>query len=119
MSIKPAIDELEQINAEIARNNARNKQLRQRTKVLEQQIAQFLETQATGGVKYNGLSVVLETKNHRPIKCKEAKKEAIHEFFSELGVQDPTQAYERFQQVQRKEEYVTKQKICIKKYDNN
>ena len=92
MSIKPAIDELEQLNAEITRNNASNKKLRQRMKVLEQQIAEYLQHQATGGVKYNGRSVVLETRDHHPIKSKSQKEQAVHDFFQDLGVADPKQA---------------------------
>ena len=118
MSIKPAIDELEQLNAEITRNNASNKKLRQRMKVLEQQIAEYLQHQATGGVKYNGRSVVLETRDHHPIKSKSQKEQAVHDFFQDLGVADPKQAYEQFQLAQRKEESVTKQKIRIKRLKN-
>jgi len=72
MSIKETINELDKIKTEINRNNSLNRALRQRSKILEEEISSYLETKAPSGVKWGDRSIVLKTSERRPAKSKSA-----------------------------------------------
>jgi len=114
MSIKTAIDELDRIKAEIARNNAQNRILRKRLNELENVISTYLQSKSQAGVKYNGRTIILEKKERRSRKGKMDKERDTLAFLQELGVDNPEEAYNQLINVQRGES-VEHHKLKIKK----
>jgi hypothetical protein len=114
MSIKAYVEELENIQYEIKRNNIKNSQHRKRIKELEANITDYLNEKGQLGLKYQGKAIILEQKELRPSKKKKDKEEALISFFQELGVSDPKATYSRFQDVQ-KQPPVGKTTIKVKK----
>ena len=114
MSIKTAIDELDRIKAEIARNNAQNRALRRRLNVLETQISTYLQSKSQAGVKYNGRTIVLEKKERRQRKGRIDKERDTLTLLRNLGVEDPDEAYSQLLDVQRGDA-VEHHKLKIKK----
>ena len=114
MSIKAAIDELDRIKAEIARNNAQNRALRRRLNVLETQISTYLQSKSQAGVKYNGRTIVLEKKERRQRKGRIDKERDTLTLLRNLGVEDPDEAYSQLLDVQRGDS-VEHHKLKIKK----
>ena len=110
MSIKGYVDELEQIQSEIKRNNTRNRVLRQRAKALEANISEYLSQKGQSGLKYKGKAIVIENKEHRPAKKKKEKDADIISLLEQWGIQDAQNAYQKLQEVQ-KGEPVEQQKI--------
>jgi hypothetical protein len=103
MSIKSYVDELEEIQHEIKRNNIKNVQLRQRIKELEINIKTYLNEKGQPGLKYKGKAIIIEEKEIRPTKKKKDREQAMISLFEELGVSDPKDACLRLQDVQRGE----------------
>jgi cell division septum initiation protein DivIVA len=114
MSIKSYVNELEQLHAEIKRNNSRNRALRTRVKNLESNIEEYLAQKGQHGVKYKGQAIILERKEHRPAKKKKKKEADVISLLEELGVEDPHKAYTRIQDAQ-KGDPIEQQKIKFKK----
>ena len=117
MSIKGSIDELDRIKAEIARNNAQNRILRRRAHTLEAQISSYLQSNSQAGVKYNGRTIILETKERRGRKGKADKQRDTLEWLRELGVADPAEAYSQLLDVQLGDA-VEHHKLKIKRIKN-
>ena len=114
MSIKTAIDELDRIKAEIARNNTQNRILRKRLNALETQISNYLQSKSQAGVKYNGRTIVLEKKERRTRKGKIDKERDTLVLLRDLGVGNPEDAYNQLLEVQRGDS-VEHHKLKIKK----
>ncbi len=114
MSIKCYVDELEQLQAEIKRNNVSNRGLRVRVQELETIITEYLAQKGQHGLKYKGRAIVLENKERRPPKKKKEKEADIISLLEELGVDDPNEAYTRLQDVQ-KGDPIEQQKIKFRK----
>ena len=114
MSIKTTITELDRIKAEIARNNAQNRALRQRAKVLEEQISIYLKTKAPSGVKWGERTIVLETREKRATKSKSQKERDVVSVLEELGISEPREVYTRVLEAQ-KGQAVEHHKLKIKK----
>jgi hypothetical protein len=103
MSIKSCVDELEEIQNEIKRNNIKNSKLRQRTKELELNIKNYLDEKGQPGLKYKGKAIMIEEKEVRPAKKRKDREQAMISLFEELGVSDPREAFLRLQDVQKGE----------------
>jgi hypothetical protein len=114
MSIKGSIDELDRIKAEIARNNSQNRILRKRAGVLEEQITNYLQSKSQAGVKYNGRTIILETKERRGRKFKAQRQRDVVALLEQLGVDEPTEAYKQLLDAQ-KGEVMEHHKLKIKK----
>ena len=114
MSIRMIIEELDQLKKEILRNNTRNRALRERKKVLENNIAMYLKNKNQKGVKYKGTSIMIEEIEKRKIKKKSLKERDSITFFENLGVSNPTETYKQLLEVQ-KGEFILKNKLKIKK----
>ena len=114
MSIKGSIDELDRIKSEIARNNAHNRSLRQRANTLEEQISSYLQKKSQSGVKYNGRTIILETKERRGRKDKVSKERDAVFLLRELRVEDPVRAYSQLVEAQ-KGETIPHQTLKIKR----
>ena len=67
MSIKLQVDELELIQHEIKKNNARNKTLKARAKELEAYISEYMELHGQHGLKYRGRAILLDKKPKRSL----------------------------------------------------
>ena len=117
MSIKGYVDELEQINLEIKRNNIRNKALRQRAKELESNISLYLAEKGQQGLKYKGRAIIMENKEKRQVKPKKEKQSSIISLLEEWGVTDTSEALTRLEDVQKRSP-VEHQKIKFKKLVN-
>ena len=118
MSIKETINELDKLKTEIKRNNSLNRALRQRSKILEEQISSYLETKAPSGVKWGDRSIVLQTSERRPVKSKSAKQRDVLSVLEELGINDPHKVYGRIVDAQ-KGDSVEHKKLLIKKIKKN
>lgn len=118
MSIKTYVDELEQINSEIKRNNAQNKALRARVKELEANIDDYLTQKGQHGLKYKGQAIIIEQKERRPTKNKKDKEESVVALLREWGVDDTKDAYIRLCETQ-KGDPVEQRKIKIRKLPKN
>jgi hypothetical protein len=103
MSIKSYVDELEEIQNEIKRNNIKNAQLRQRIKELESNIKNYLDEKGQPGLKYKGKAIMIEEREVRPVKKKKDREQAMISLFEELGIPDPKEACLKFQDVQKGE----------------
>jgi len=114
MSIKNYIDEMEQLNNEIRRNNENNRRLRARVLELEINIKEYLEHKGQHGIKYNGKAIIMENKESRKRKKKKEKYEDVISLLSELGIKDPQEAYKKIQETQ-KGEIIDQKKIKFKK----
>ena len=101
MSIRSYVEELSTINKQITENNSRNRILRKRVKELENNITQYLQEKGQSGLKYNGKAIILERKDRRLRKNKKAKEEDLINLLSDLGVNDPLEAYKKVIDVQK------------------
>ena len=118
MSIKSYVDELEEIQTEIKRNNMKNTQLRERTKELEKNIKHYLDEKGQPGLKYKGKAIMIEEKEVRPAKKKKDREHAMISLFEEMGISDPKEALLKFQDVQKGEK-TGKTVIKFKKLPNS
>ena len=114
MSIKGVIDELDDIEMEIKRNNYRNKELRERKKVLETEVDTYLESKNQDGMRYKGRAIVIERTEQRPQKKKVDKKSSVIGLLDAAGVYRSEELYERLLDVQ-KGDPIEKKKIKFKK----
>lgn len=114
MSIKNYVDELEQIQQQIKRNNENNHSLRKRSTELEANITDYLEQKGQHGLKYNGRAIIIENKERRPPKKKKQKDADIISLLQEFGISDPNEAYNRIKEAQ-KGDPIEQQKIKFKK----
>ena len=113
MSIKGYVEELNNLNEEIKRNNTLNKNLKTRVKELELNIADYLRSKDQTGVKYNGQAIILESKEKHLVKKKKDKEHDVMLFLKNLGVSNTEKAYEELQKVQRGN-VVEHQKLKVK-----
>ena len=105
MSISQYLEELDSIRKEIARNNARNRALRTRASILEDNISRFLHEREQQGVKFNDKAIYIESKPSFQIKKKKDKREDTIVMLKSMGVDNPEEAYESLMNVQKGEQY--------------
>lgn len=103
MSIKNYVDELENIQAEIKRNNLANRNLRQRVKELEFNIREYLIEKGQHGLKYKDKAIIIENKETRKTKGKKEKETSIISLLEELGVSHANEAYNKLLDVSKNE----------------
>ena len=107
MSIQSSLDELESIKQEIKRNNAINKGLRDRCKVIESDVESYLVTNKREGVRYKGTRVVLEQSTSTKKKTKKDREEESKRLLRDMGVADADNAYDKLHKVQYRDEVET------------
>ncbi len=115
-TIKGLIEEFENLESEIKRNNTRNKILRKRGNELKEQIKKYLQEKEQPGVKYRDVAIVLESKEQRKVKPKKDKERSAIEYLQTIGVENPEKAYQELVEVQKRSPQ-TKQEIKLKKLD--
>lgn len=103
MSLKGYVDELNQLESEISRNNAVNKKLRERCKSLHQIIKEYLQEKNQSGLKYNGQAILVESKEKRANKSKKEKELAVINLLSSLGISNPEDVYNQLEDVKKGE----------------
>lgn len=101
MSIKSYIDELEQLNNEIKRNNTNNRSLRARVLNVENNIKEYLDHKGQHGLKYNGKAIIMENTECRKRKKKKEKEDDVISLLMEFGIKDPKEAYKKIQETQK------------------
>jgi hypothetical protein len=114
MSIKAYIDELNNINNEIKRNNSINKKLRERAKELESNITSYLHVKDQSGLKYNGQAILIENKEQRLIKKKKEKYQDSIMLLESVGIENPVDVYNKLEDA-KKGEAIEKTKLTFKK----
>ena len=114
-TIKAEVDELNQINIEIKRNLENIKKLREKKKVLETNIAAFLNEKEIPGVKYNGDIILLQRKNKTILKSKKTRDTALYDLLRNNGVQNPEEVIKQMKSVGK--ESITMETIKINKND--
>lgn len=110
--IQNYVEELNNIKAEIIRNNTRNKVLKKRTVELEAHILAYLKEKEQDGVKYKGKAIIVE-KKEKFKQNKKLKEELGVNYLRGIGVNDPENAYKKLLEFQRGEA-VEKETLRIK-----
>ena len=103
MSIKSHVDELDQVQAEIKRNNQRNALLRARAKELEVNIGDYLASKGQPGLKYKGRAILLQNSEKRNAKSRKDKASSVVSLLQEAGIGNPEEFYARLVDVQKKD----------------
>lgn len=114
MSIKNYVNEMNLINAEIKRVSAHLKNLRKKSKELEEYIVIFLKQKDQPGLKYDNTAIIVETKAKRTSKKKsEAEIDALR-VLEENGVENPQKVLQEIIEA-RKGYEIEQKKLKIKK----
>jgi hypothetical protein len=114
-TIKAEVDELNQINIEIKRNLDSVKKLREKKKVLETNIAAYLNEREIPGVKYNGDVILLQRKNKTILKSKKTRDVALLDLLRDSGVKNPDELVKQLKSIGK--ESITMETIKINKND--
>ena len=113
MSIQSSIKELDAIKLEIKRNNESNRRLRERSKVLELQIKDYMEAKDHVGLKFKNQSIILENAVSRKRKVESKKNTELIDWLKSRGISEPEKACVEIRQLQKGEEVEIK-KVKIK-----
>ena len=103
MSIKAYVDELDQIQDEIKRNNKRNALLRGRARELERNISDYLAAKGQHGLKYRGRAILVQSKEKRGTKSRKEKESSVISLLQEAGIDDAQELYTKLLDVQKKD----------------
>jgi hypothetical protein len=103
MSIKSYLDELERIKLEIKNNNKRNKILKDRAKIVESNISDYLKCKQQNGLKYNGKTLLLENREKRKRKKEKDKKGDLINLLKDLGIKNIEKTYSEIIESQKGE----------------
>lgn len=114
--IKGYIEEVENIESEIKRNNTRNKMLRKRNEELKGLIAKYLNEKNEPGVKYNETFIILEPIEKRKQKSKKEKEKSIKELLQKAGIPDTENFYQQLSEIQKRSPEI-KHVVKVKKID--
>lgn len=114
MSIKGKVNELQMIQNELKSLRARGSKLRQRTKVLEQEIDDYLESKDQPGLKYNGVAIVREDKQMRKSKKKTDQRNDALDVLEGAGVHSPEKVLDAIMEARRGSPTVNR-KLKLKK----
>lgn len=114
MSIVSNINELQSINVAISKNNKENSNLRKRKKIIEQQIAEYLDSKEQPGVKFQDTAIIIDKMTKWSYKNKKDKEEDSIKILEEYGVSNAKEALCELLKVRKGDETETK-KIKIKK----
>lgn len=114
MSIVNFINELQSIYIAIAKNNKDNASLRKRSKLIEQNIAEYLESKDQPGVKFQDTAVVIDKRPKWSYKSKKNTEEDSLKILEEYGISNPKEVLDELLKARKGDEIETK-KIKIKK----
>lgn len=117
MSIKADVQELESIRAEIKSLNMRRKQLRDKEKIVETRIQDYLRAKNQPGVKHQGTAIIMEEKETRSSKKSKERDTDAMNVLERYGVRDAEKVLKEIMEA-RKGEPVPKTKLKISKYKN-
>lgn len=119
MSIKKDVDELQNVNVEIARLSKSLAQLRKTKKIIEQRIAEYLEKEELPAIKDRNKGVIIRLKNETKSVFELPKKERVQESISILqsvGVRDAEEILSKLKNVGKNA--VEKKTVRINKFTN-
>ena len=114
MSIVNFINELQSIYAAIAKNNKENASLRKRSKIIEQNITEYLESKDQPGVKFQDTAIVVDKRPKWSYKSKKDTEEDSLRILEDCGVPNPKEVLDELSKARKGNEIETK-KIKIKK----
>ena len=114
MSIVNFINELQSIYVAIAKNNKDNASLRKRSKLIEQNISEYLESKDQPGVKFQDTAVVIDKRPKWSYKSKKNTEEDSLKILEEYGISNPKEVLDELLKARKGDEIETK-KIKIKK----
>jgi transposase len=103
MSIKSQVSERSSIMSELKTLNTRAKSLRQRCKLLDSQIDDYLRETGQPGIKYKGNVIRVEEKEVRKMKKKSDRESSSLEILKSMGINDPEGVLKALNDVQREE----------------
>ena len=114
MSIKSYVNELKTLNVEIKRVSTHLRNLRKKSKEMEEHIELYLIEKDQPGLQHNGTAIIVESKPKRISKKKlEAEEDAIR-ILEYHGIDNPKSVLEEVLEA-RKGEQILCNKIKIKK----
>jgi hypothetical protein len=115
MSIRADVQELEYLNSEIKVLQNRIRSLRDKKKLVEGRISNFLKSKEQPGVKFQGTAIILEEKEKaKPKKPKDKDADTLL-VLERLGVENPENALKDILAA-RKGETFNLSKLKVKKY---
>jgi hypothetical protein len=94
MSIQGKVTELNLLKNELKSLTQKCSALRKRSKVIEQEIHDYLEKKDQPGLKYNGIAIIRETKTKRTVKKKTDARESAIKILEDAGVDNPEKTFE-------------------------
>jgi hypothetical protein len=92
-SITASVSELNNIHSELKRLRIQTRTLNSRKKIIEKEIADFLESRDQPGIKYQGIAIIAEEKEKHKMKGKKQREEDVKNYLRGLGVDDEAEAY--------------------------
>lgn len=118
MSIKADVTELELIRSEMKILSDRRRKLKEKEKIVEARISQFLKSKDQPGVKHNGTAIILtEGEKALPKKPKQKDADTIS-VLKKYGIKDAEKVLKELLDA-RKGEKTTKETLKITKYKEN
>ena len=112
--IKSYVNELNQINAEIKHISSHLRNLRKKSKEVEENIIMYLRQKEQPGLKYNGTAIIVESKPKRATKKKVEMERDTLRVLEEHGIEDPQSVLQEIIDARRGQE-TEQDKIKIKK----
>jgi hypothetical protein len=101
MSIQGKVNEINSIKSELKSLRQRGTELRKRTKIIEEEIEEYLDSKDQPGLKYKGTAIFRETGITRRIKKKQdARSDAIY-VLEQRGVESPEKVYDEMMDARR------------------
>ena len=115
MSIRADVQELEFLNSEMKILTRRMKFLRDKKKITESRIADFLKAKEQPGVKFQGTALILEQKDKPQYKKTKDKDADTILVLERLGIENPQNALKDIIAARKGETQKT-EKLKVKKY---
>jgi hypothetical protein len=119
MSIKSDVLELEGIRLELKSLTLKRKKLKEKEKIVESRIAEFLESKNQPGVKHAGTAVLLQKQEKFPSKKPKEQTQASLAVLEKNGIRDAERILKELMDARKKEESIVKQSIKIQKIKNS
>ena len=95
MSVSAQLNELEEINKELKLLNDSVKKLRNRKKIIEENISKYLENNKKPGFRYKGKTITIQTKETRIRRSKQDKEIIGKEILKNSGVDNSEKVYQQ------------------------
>ena len=101
MSIQGKVNELNSIKSELKSLRQRGTVLRNRVKIIETEIDEYLESKDQPGLKYKGTAIIRETTTTRRIKKKVDARASAIDILERIGVDSPEKVFDELMDARR------------------